>query len=38
MENNVCLICGYEKPPEEWNYKICSDCREDLETEEDWFR
>jgi NMD protein affecting ribosome stability and mRNA decay len=36
--NIVCPNCGYEKAPEEWENKLCSDCREDIDSDEDWFR
>lgn len=37
MKDQVCPICGYEKEPEDWRYKLCSDCREEIETDDDWF-
>ncbi|MED1469875.1 hypothetical protein [Bacillus salipaludis] len=41
MENfdwEYCAECGNQKPLEESNYRLCPDCREDLECDEDWFK
>jgi hypothetical protein len=39
MNNSeYCIECGYPKPVEEMNYKLCPDCREDIESDEDWWR
>jgi predicted Zn-ribbon and HTH transcriptional regulator len=36
--DEFCENCGYQKPYEEMNYRLCPDCREEIESDEDWWR